>query len=412
MRQETEYPATLRSRQFGVRIFLLAILFFALGLACKLLAPFVHPIILAATLAALFQPVRHRLAHVLGERPNLIATLLILGVAFLIVLPLLFVTSALIDQGIQLTAQIRIWIAQGNLDAIQEHSLIETILDWIREKLPFVSVEALDIRNNLMEFSRTASETLLRQGAGLVGTLAPIFFNFLIMMFVLFFFFSRGEAILRKIQFLSPLREKQEEHIFQKIRAVSRSVLVGALLTAILQGFVGGIGLLLVGLPALFWGSMIAFASLVPVVGTFLVWGPAAGYLVLIGSWKSAVFLSLWCLILVTSIDNFLRPMLMKGEAGMSPFYIFLSILGGIKLFGLVGILYGPLILAFAMVMLAMYEDEFKSYLIDWHREIKPPAVAVNPHDTTRRRTRLFAWPHVKKGRTRSPVRAPGPTRP
>jgi len=101
--------------------------------------------------------------------------------------------------------------------------------------------------------------------------------------------------------------------------------------------------------------------------------------LALIGAWKSALFLVAWCVLIVTSIDSFLKPFLMQGEGGMSPFYIFLAILGGLQLFGLAGILYGPLIIAFATVMLSIYEDEFKHWLAEKNapQGCKPPCSPV-----------------------------------
>jgi predicted PurR-regulated permease PerM len=148
--------------------------------------------------------------------------------------------------------------------------------------------------------------------------------------------------------------------MIERIRAVARSVLLGNLLTGLCQGLVGGIGLALVGLPGLFWGAVMVVASLIPIVGTALVWVPAAGYLLLAGRWKSALFLVGWSVLLVGSIDNFVRPFLMGGAGGLSPFFVFLAIMGGLQYFGLAGVLYGPLVLAFAAVVLFIYKEEFR----------------------------------------------------
>jgi predicted PurR-regulated permease PerM len=115
---------------------------------------------------------------------------------------------------------------------------------------------------------------------------------------------------------------------------------------------------------------VMAFASLIPIVGTALIWVPAAVYLVLLGKWGWALFLALWCILLVGAIDNFLRPFLMRSGAKMSPFYIFLAILGGVQFFGLAGILYGPLILSFAMIMLYIYGVEYHDDLSTSDKEI------------------------------------------
>lgn len=104
---------------------------------------------------------------------------------------------------------------------------------------------------------------------------------------------------------------------------------------------------------------MMALASLIPVLGTGLVWVPSVGYLLLVGEWKMAIFLALWCGIFVVGIDTVLRPIFMREASRVSTFYIFLAILGGVYTFGMLGIFYGPLILSFVMVMLHIYIEEY-----------------------------------------------------
>lgn len=199
--------------------------------------------------------------------------------------------------------------------------------------------------------------------AGLLKDVAWMVAHFFVLIFVSFYIIRDGQRMLAAIKGLSPLRDEQESRIVDKVQDVVRVTVMGNLLTALCQGIVGGIGLAIVGLPPLFWGTVMAFSSLIPVVGTALVWTPAAGCLALAGRWVSAAFLAIWGIVAVGSVDNFLRPFLMRGKGGMSPFYIFLAIIGGIQLFGLMGILYGPLILGFATVMLYIYQLEYQDVL-------------------------------------------------
>jgi len=187
--------------------------------------------------------------------------------------------------------------------------------------------------------------------------------HFCFMLFILFFLLKEGRRWVRWIRFLSPLREEQEEAILASLRTVTKSVLMGGLLIAVLQGVAGGVALAIAGLPALFWGTMMGFASLVPVVGTGLIWVPAVAYLALQAKWWMALFLLVWCSVGVTSIDTFLRPYFMSGATGMSTLFIFLSVIGGLQVFGPVGLLYGPLVLSLAMVMLRMYGEEYQDLL-------------------------------------------------
>jgi predicted PurR-regulated permease PerM len=180
---------------------------------------------------------------------------------------------------------------------------------------------------------------------------------------MVFYFLVEGTAIVHKLKYLAPLRTHQEDILIDSLQRVARAVLFGSVLIAVLQGLTGALGLYIVGIPPLFWGSMMGLAAFIPVLGTGLVWIPATMYMFFFGNWDWAVFLLLWNVLVVTNIDTILRPMLMRKAAQVSPFYIFLSILGGIHAFGALGIFYGPLILSFLMVMLKIYSEEYKDVL-------------------------------------------------
>jgi predicted PurR-regulated permease PerM len=176
----------------------------------------------------------------------------------------------------------------------------------------------------------------------------------------MFYLVRDGQAMVRAAKDLVPLQEERKVRLLERIRSVAKTVLLGNLLTGLCQGLAGGVGLAVVGLPGLFWGAVMAVASLIPIVGTALVWVPATGYLLLSGRWTAALFLAAWSVLLVGSIDNFLRPFLMSGPGALPPFYVFLAVLGGLQYFGLAGVLYGPLVLAFTAVVLYIYKEEFR----------------------------------------------------
>ena len=152
-----------------------------------------------------------------------------------------------------------------------------------------------------------------------------------------------------------------------KIKDVSQSALLGTFVTAIAQGAAGGLAFWITGLPGLFWGTAMAFASLIPLVGTALVWGPAVIYLLFISNEPHhvgfGIFMFLWSIIVVGPIDNFVRPLFMSGSGDMSTVLIFFAILGGINYFGLIGLLYGPLLFGLAIVLMYIYNLEFEEFL-------------------------------------------------
>ena len=343
----------------GYRFFLLLILFVSLYLAYLVIRPFLHSIVLAILLASVFYPLHVRLTNLYRGRRSAAALTGVGIVTFLIVIPILLFAAALVGQGVESINRINDWISAGNLQKLLQDPRIASYTAWLKDQLAFVDFSKIDLQDSLLQASKKTGQFLLSHGAGVLGDAANLVFYFLVMIFLLFYLLRDGSRMLSAIKELSPLPEDQENRILDKVRAVGRSAFLGNLLTALCQGFAGGIGLALVGIPGLFWGTVMGFSSLIPVVGTALIWIPAIGYLLAFGRWKAAIFLALWSIFLVGSIDNFLRPYLMRGEGKMSPFYLFLAIIGGVKYFGFAGILYGPLILGFAAVMLSIYQAEY-----------------------------------------------------
>jgi predicted PurR-regulated permease PerM len=185
------------------------------------------------------------------------------------------------------------------------------------------------------------------------------------MIFTFFFFLRDEKKIFDYVLHLVPLSTSQEDRILEKIKTVAKSALLGTFVTAAAQGAAGGIAFAICGFPGLFWGMVMAFASLIPMVGTALVWIPGVLFLVATGHMGLAVFLTLWSVILVGGIDNVVRPLFMQGSADMNTLLIFFAILGGMNLFGLTGLLYGPLLFGLAMVLLYIYSIEYESFLTD-----------------------------------------------
>lgn len=346
------------------RPFLLVVVFFSLYLTYLILRPFAHTIIFAIILASMFHPLHTWLVRRCGGRSSLAALLGIMVITFVIILPLLVFFSALTSQAVHSINQVNDWIRAGNLQRLMEDGRMAAYSVWLEEHASFIDLKKLDIQGNILQFSKNFGQFLLAQGANLLGDALGIVSRFFIMMFVIFYLLRDGAEMVQRIKYLAPLREDQEDRIIDRIRSVARSALMGSFVVAVCQGVTGGIGLSIVGIPGLFWGAMMGFTSLIPLIGTGLIWLPAVAYLALLGKWKAMSFLIAWCVLVVGSFDTFLRPYLMKGQAGMSPFYIFLAIIGGVQYFGLAGIIYGPLILAFAMVMLYIYQIEYRDLLL------------------------------------------------
>ncbi|CCH47306.1 AI-2E family transporter [Pseudodesulfovibrio piezophilus] len=341
------------------KVFLILLLILSLYLGFSLIAPFVHTLIFSTVLAVLFSPVFHWALGVTKGKRAMASTITVAIIVFCLLLPMIFLVIALISQGVESLVALNSWVTTVDIHSLENIHLLEKYEAWIHQALPFLHLNDFDIQASLIQYSKGFAQVMLGFGSKMVKNAASLVLHFLLMVFILFYFLRDGGKMVDSLKHLSPLRSRQEDYIIDSLKRVARGVLMGCLLVAVLQGIAGGIGLAVVGIPAFFWGAMMALSSLIPVVGTGLVWVPAVCYLFLAGDWKMATFLALWCGVFVVGIDTVLRPIFMREASRVSTFYIFLAILGGIYSFGMLGIFYGPLILSFAMVMLHIYMEEY-----------------------------------------------------
>ncbi len=363
---DTDKAQQRAGRIKGYRAFLLVVLAVSLYLAYLVILPFTDTLILAIILASIFNPLQIYLEGRLKGRKNLAALIIALIITFAIAIPVFVFTSTLVAQGLDTVDKTNDWLRAGKLQQLVQDPRINEYLAKLQERFPYLEVSKADISNDLLYLSRGIGQFLLGKVASILSNVASLVVHFFVMIFIAYFLVRDGGEMVSGVRSYLPLRAEQEDRIINGIRVVTKSVLLGTFLTAICQGVAGGIAFEILDFPGLFWGTMTAVASFIPLVGTYIIWVPVALYLVLLGQVKSAVFLAVWSIALSGIIENFLRPFLMKGKSKMPPFYIFLAILGGVQYFGLKGILYGPLILSFAMIMLFIYGVEYKDDLIEY----------------------------------------------
>jgi predicted PurR-regulated permease PerM len=341
----------------------LILLVVALYLSYRVIQPYLDSIVLAGLLALISYPVHGRILHLVRGRRVVAALLSCLLLMVLVVLPISLLGFALVRQGIRSFALVHGWLRDGGVEQLTQAPAVTSTLTFLEQQLQISRAELPDLGQTLVSLSGHIGQFLLKSGGSLVQDVSALVLDFVLMLFVLFYLLLEGEGLRRRLLHLLPLPQSHEERLIARVGSVARSALLGSLGTAAAQAFVGAVGLLIVGIPGLFWGVVMGVASLVPVVGTALIWIPACLYLLVIGSWGKALFLALWCSVLVGSVDNLLRPILMKGESGLPTVWLFFSILGGIQYFGLIGLLYGPMVFGLCAVLLYMYEFEFKELL-------------------------------------------------
>jgi predicted PurR-regulated permease PerM len=345
------------------RILLLAALLFALLGSAAILQPYLHPIVVALLLSTLCHPLNERLSALLGNRPVWASLLTCLLITFVVVVPLVLALIALLDQGARYASMLIDWVRQGGLSEAMQWPLVMWVTNRAADWLPAEFLSPDYLKQQVITAATALSGNLIGLSRQMAGGFLAMVFNLGLMILVLFFALRDHDRLLMFLRNAVPLSRSQEDHLLDETASVTRSVLLGNVVTALLQGTAGGFAMWVVGFPGFFWGSMIAFASFIPVIGTALIWLPAAIYLIVTGDTAWGIALIVWSVVVVGSIDNIVRPMLMSGAAAINGLVIFLAIIGGLQLFGLIGLLYGPLIISLTLVLYRMYSDEFKGFL-------------------------------------------------
>ena len=335
--------------------FLFVLIFASLFLCYKMINIYLNPIIFGIIIAVLAAPLYKRVQKKVKGRTSLAAFILCILLVVVVMIPLILLASVVVRQGIISFNAINEWVMAGNL---------EKVVQIYTNYLPSLGfLNDIDIKATITTLSTNSGKFLIQKSGTIVSNVSAVFINFGLMIFVFFFVVQNEKKLFNYIFHLIPLSSEHETILIEKIKAVSRSAMLGTLVTAAGQGIAGGIAFAICGLPGFFWGAVMSFASLIPVVGTALVWVPAAIYLLIAGNIKSGVFMIIWSVVVVGMIDNFVRPLFMSGSANMSTVVIFFSILGGLNFFGLAGLLYGPLIFGITMVLFYIYELEFNEFL-------------------------------------------------
>lgn len=199
-----------------------------------------------------------------------------------------------------------------------------------------------------------------------ISSVPLILLNFFVVIFVVYYLLKDGEAVGKRIRNILPLKEAHKQHVLNKFHDVTFATFYGNISLAILQGILGGIGFLLLGIPSpVLWGFVMALFALIPYFGTAVVWLPAALNLMFIGYLQNnsslairGIMLIAYGVVVISSIDNILKPKLIGAKADVHPILVLLGVLGGLKLFGFIGLILGPVMLALLMTFITIYEEE------------------------------------------------------
>jgi predicted PurR-regulated permease PerM len=315
-------------------------------LVFQVVQPFLVPLGWAGVLAVSVQPLFARLTPRVGRARA--AGLCVALVLVALVLPVWVLVDALIREGAQ---------AVGALQAAFAAPLPERLLRiwaWVQAHVPFLAAERLS--ETVAAVSQKAG-TLVATGSGkLLGGVAMLVLDVALALFALFFFLRDAPAIVRVLKSFLPFHDQQRDRIVKQVEDLVFASVIAGLAVAAVQGLLGGVGFWAVGVRGpVVWGTVMAFMSLVPVVGSSIVWGPVAAWFLLTGDITRGLVLIAIGGGLVGMADNILRPLLLSGRSSMNGLVTFVALLGGVSAFGLIGLVFGPVVVAVGAGLLEAY---------------------------------------------------------
>ena len=323
----------------------------ALFLCWHMVQPFIEVIVWGSILVVLFAPA-HAWLLARTRRPSLSAALSVLLVLITVIAPLVFIASTVLGEiaGLTQKAQETYQRLRTDPEAAQQ---ARQALEMANE---YADLDALLASDELKNLATRVSQWLLQRSAGFVGGLFSILIRVFFTIFTTYYLFRDREAIARRLPEILPLDPSDSRAILARTREIIAASVYGVLVIAMVQGTLGGVMFWILGIPsALVWAVIMTLLCMIPMAGSALVWAPAAIYLGLTGSYTKAVVLFLFGILVIGTVDNFLRPRLVGGKTKMHELFIFFSVLGGLKVFGIVGILVGPVVLAITLALLEVF---------------------------------------------------------
>ena len=259
------------------------------------------------------------------------------------ILPTVYLVSELVDQ------------VSGAYTTLKTDSL-KQVGDYF-SSLTNGQVDFQEILDAALEQVR---QSIVGVAPNILGSISELLLGLFIMFFVMFYGFREGQGFITYLKELLPLEAGLKDSLFHQMRTVTQAVLYGQVLTAVIQGALGGLGLLVCGVPnALFWGAIMMITAFLPLLGTPLIWVPAGVGLIMDGSMTRGILLLIYGATIVMNIDNFLRPRLVSGRSNVHPVLILIGVLGGLRVFGFIGMLVGPLVLAILVALIKFYEQNY-----------------------------------------------------
>jgi predicted PurR-regulated permease PerM len=327
------------------RFYFLMLLFFlgVLGyFTYRIMSPFFGAIAWAIVVTIIFYPAYAFISRYVGLKP--LASLLTVGVILIVILgPFAYVTSVLVNE-VQLIAS---KINADKFDTLQAAMARLESYPVVQKIIAYGGLGELASREAIGDNVRRIGKALIEAFSLHIPNILSVIGNFVFMIFTTYFLLKDGPGFLAKAREYMPFSEPQKERLATQIKDMIVSTVYGGVLIAIIQGTLGGLAYYFLGIDSpVMWGVAMSVMSFVPLLGTFIIWGPTSVYLVMQGQFISGLVLFLFGVLVISMVDNVLKPIIIGSRTKMPTIVILFSVLGGIKLFGVIGLITGPLVTA------------------------------------------------------------------
>lgn len=353
MTNEPKTKPALTANDWGTHshvqtLVLMAVTVLGIYLCYRLAAPFLPALAWALALAILFAPL-HRWLESKVKYSGLAATISVLVVIVIVVVPVTLIMERIIGEAARGAETIKTSVESGQWrHTLESYPVLAPAGQWIERQL------------DLPGLINTASAWLTNLGASFVQGSVLQIIGIVLTFYLLFYFLRDRSAALEWLRFLSPLSKTDMSRLFNEVSDTVHATLYGTLVVAMVQGALGGLMFWWLGLPApLLWGIVMGLLAVVPVLGAFVIWVPAALFLLLDGSAGKALLLTLWGAVVVGGIDNLLYPMLVGKSLKMHTILAFISIVGGLIVFGASGLILGPVVFTITRLLLEIWRERY-----------------------------------------------------
>ncbi len=362
MTQSTALPPAFQ-RQRLIQYFFFAVFLLLLWQVLRILAPFYLALLGASVLSLMTYPMHAWVANRIKASPSIAAAISTTAIFLVVIIPVLILGWISIKETAKIYPFVQEWVQQANFSGtvpLQE-SLPPRLLEITGIVAEFAKRWNIDPQEIFLENLHQLSLGMTGLAKALIKNTLFLIFNIIVLTFTLFFFLRDGSFLIRRSVELVPMAPRNKHAIVNKLQMTLYAVVRGVFVVAVIQGVLAGIGYALFGVPfPVFLGVLTTFLAPIPLIGPASIWVPVAIGLFMSGAYANALYIFLWGLLVVSMIDNFLRPVLISADAKLPILLLFFGMLGGLKVYGVTGVILGPVTIALLMAFINIYRREYR----------------------------------------------------